>query len=109
MDNSPAKRLAVAKFMALRNSPLGSWDDNDVSSFHDILSVLQEAFGEDLSAFRIPDERMQPVPAYVQRRPRMGRPVPPIPMTGRRLCSEHFARQQIEGLYSYLQQMIDGE
>jgi hypothetical protein len=106
MDNVRGKRLAWAKFSALRNNLPGTWDENAVSDFHEGLTALEQAFGEDLSAFRISEERMQPVPMNIQRQPPSGHPVPRPPLAKSRYCSGQFARQQVEGVHSYLERLI---
>ena len=105
MDDARRRGLAWAKFTALRNNLPRTWDETAVSDFHQILVGLQEAFGEDLSAFRITQDRMKPVPVNVQRQPRSGRPVPPPLMSQARYCSVQFALQQVEGVYSYLEHL----
>jgi hypothetical protein len=52
-------RVARARFDALRrNIPL-SLKKEDVAEYHSILDALQTATGEDLSAFRIPNDQFK--------------------------------------------------
>jgi hypothetical protein len=102
------KGLAKARFLPLLNSPPCDWDETDIARFHQILSALEEAYGEDLSAFRIPEERLKDIPMYAQRQPRSGRAVARPPMAKSRYCPAEFARQQIEGVHFYLQVLDSG-
>jgi hypothetical protein len=91
--------------MALLDFPPVEWDEAAVSHFHEILFALQEAFGMDLSEFRIPDRLMMPIPPYVRRMPRRSGLVPPISYS--RLALAQFAWQQIETLYLLLEPPVN--
>jgi hypothetical protein len=104
MDDSRRRSLAWAKFMALLDFPPVEWDEAAVSHFHEILFALQEAFGMDLSEFRIPDRLMMPIPPYVRRMPRRSGLVPPISYS--RVALAQFAWQQIETLYLLLESPV---
>jgi hypothetical protein len=74
--------------MDLRNNLPRTWDTTAVSSFHEVLAALQQAFGEDLSSFRIPGATQ--------------------PLSSSEYCSEQIALQQLEGVHSYLQRLQSG-
>lgn len=78
-----------------------------MAQFHQIVTALEEAFGEDLSSFRIPDSQMKrrvisagPVRARPGRRPIGGKK-----MSAKRYCDDSFMRRQIEGIVSYFQNL----
>ena len=88
MDDPQRQSSAWARFMELRNNLPRIWDTTAVSNFHEVLAALQEAFGEDLSAFRIPGATP--------------------PLSNSAYCSEQVALQQLEGVHSYLQRIQSG-
>ena len=101
------RSLALAKFCAFRNHPPRAFDEDAVTQFHQIVTALEEAFGEDLSSFRIPDSQMKrrvvsvgPVRARPGRPPSGGKK-----MSEKRYCDDSFMRRQIEGIESYLQNL----
>ena len=101
------RSLASAKFFAFRNHPPRAFDEDAVTQFHQIVTALEEAFGEDLSSFRIPDSQMEqrlvsvgPVLARPRRPPTGGRR-----MSEKRYCDDSFMCRQIEGIVSYFQNL----
>src|ERR1035438_2347092 len=88
MDDPRKRSSAWARFMDLRNNLPRTWDTTAVSSFHEVLAALQQAFGEDLSSFRIPGATQ--------------------PLSSSEYCSEQIALQQLEGVHSYLQPLQSG-
>jgi hypothetical protein len=107
MDDIRKRNLALARFNGFRNNLPDYLDDDTVAQFHEIISALEEASGEDLSSFRIPDTEMERrVISTGPLRARPGRP----PIGGRRMsekryCDEQFMRRQIEGIASYLESL----
>jgi hypothetical protein len=107
MDDARKRRLALAKLSAFRNHPPRAFDEDAVAQFHQIVAALGEAFGEDLSSFRIPASQMKrrvvsagPMRARPGRPPRGGRK-----MSEKRYCNDSFMRRQIEGIVSYFQNL----
>jgi hypothetical protein len=107
MDDARNRSLALAKFYAFRNNPPRAFDEDAVTQFHQIVTALEEAFGEDLSSFRIPDSQMKrrvvsvgPVRARPGRPPSGGRK-----MSDKQYCDDSFMRRQIEGIESYIQNL----
>ncbi len=107
MDDARKRSLALAQFDAFRNHPPSAFDEDEVTQFHQIVTSLEEAWGEDLSAFRIPDSRMKrrvisvgPVRARPGRPPSGGRK-----MSDKRYCDGSFMRRQMEGIVSYFQNL----
>jgi hypothetical protein len=105
MDDAQKWSLALARFNAFRSHPPNRLDEGAVAQFHEIVTALEEASGEDLSSFRIPDSEMkQRVISVSPLRARPGRP----PSGGRRMsqeryCDDQYMQRQIEGIASYLQ------
>lgn len=107
MDDARKRSLAFAQFDAFRNHPPRAFDEDEVTQFHQIVTALEEASGEDLSSFRIPDSQMKrrvvsvgPVRARPGRPPSGGRK-----MSDKRYCDDSFIRRQIEGIVSYFQNL----
>ncbi len=107
MDDARKSSLAVARFVAFRNHIPSRLDDDAVAQFHQIVTALEEASGEDLSSFRIPDTEMKqhvssrsPVRAWPGRPPSGG-----VKMSKKRYCDDNFMRRQIEGMASYFQNL----
>jgi hypothetical protein len=107
MDDARKRSLALARFDAFRNNPRRAFDEGEVTQFHQIVTALEEAFGEDLSSFRIPDSQMKrrvisvgPVRARPGRRPSGGRK-----MSDEQYCDDSFMRRQIEGIVSYFRNL----
>jgi hypothetical protein len=53
--------LAWAKFDALYKNLPGAVTESLVRDLHQILDLLEKSTGEDLSSFRIPEEKVQPM------------------------------------------------
>jgi len=107
MDDPRKTNLALAKFYAFRNHLPRAFDEEEVKQFHQIVTALEEAFGEDLSSFRIPDSQMKrrvisvgPVRARPGRPPSGGKK-----MSEKRYCDDSFMRRQIDGILSYFQNL----
>jgi hypothetical protein len=107
MDDARKRSLALAKFSAFRNHPPTQFDEEAVAQFHAIVTALEDAFGEDLSSFRIPDSQMEQ--RVVSVAPVLSRPRRPpsggIRMSKKRFCDDTFMRRQIEGIVSYFQNL----
>ena len=98
------KRDALAQFKALRGQPPRSWDETDVAQFHEIVTALEEAFGVNLTSFRVPDAQMKRRIVGVSRIGRSGRRRPPQ-MSNERYCDKEFVQRQIEGIVFYFQNL----
>jgi hypothetical protein len=100
MDDARKWTLAWSRFEAFRNHPPNWWDEEAVSQFHQIVTALEEASGEDLSSFRVPDSEMKQkiiaVSPATRRRPGSKT------MSEKRYCDEQYMRRQIEGIASYV-------
>jgi len=106
MDDARKSSLAVSRFEVFRNDPPRWLDDDKVLQFHDIVTALEEASGEDLSALRIPDSQMKQSVSWSPMRTRPGRP----PSGGKRMsvkryCDDNLMRRQLEGIASYFQNL----
>jgi hypothetical protein len=103
MDDARKWSLAVARFNAFRDDPPRWLDDDAVAQFHETVTALEQASGDDLSLFRIPDNQMRR--QVISSRPRRARPGRPPSggkrMSEKRYCDDKFMRRQIEGIVSY--------
>ncbi len=95
MDEAHKRRLAFARFEALRNSPPKTWHEVDVDELNRTVTALEEAYAVDLSSCRIPRERMQRRPTSIQRAPRSGRYAAQVQLSTELSCDAEFARRQI--------------
>jgi len=110
MDICLKQSRALARFQALQIHPPSSGDEGEVSQFHEIVSALEEAFDENLSAFRIPEDKLKQYEdesgstAWVDAG-RHGSRFSPAgkQMSERRFCDVRFLQQQIDGIAIYLQ------
>jgi hypothetical protein len=91
--------LARARFDALRKNVPKEVDRSRIDEYHQILDGLQQASGEDLSTFRIPESEVKPriVGAVPGTRSHPGRL-----LYGHEECDESFFARQIESLANYL-------
>jgi hypothetical protein len=71
-----------------------------VAQFHEIVDALEEASGENLSSFRIPDSEMKR--KVISIRPGRAPRGPRRWMSEERYCDVEFMRRQLEGIVSYL-------
>jgi hypothetical protein len=105
MDIANKQSLALARFQALRSHTPSAWDEGAVSQFHEIVSALEEAFGIDLSLFRIPEVELKPHVVSFGRASYSGRFPARKQMSDKRYCDRHFAQRQINGIVFYFQNL----
>jgi hypothetical protein len=87
--------LAWAKFEAMYKNLPDYLTEDDVRDFHGILDLLQQASGEDLKSFRIPDsrvERRETSSSYVTGRQDYSRA---------RYCERAYFLTQMDGVRGY--------
>jgi hypothetical protein len=104
MDNANKQHLALANFEAFRSHLPNSWDENEVSRFHKIVTELEDAYGLDLSSFRIPDAEMKPVLIGVSRIGRSGQRRP-SQYSGKKYCDDRVAQRKVDGIVFYFQNL----
>jgi hypothetical protein len=103
MGDAHSLNVAWVRFVAFRTDQPRSWDEREVSRFHEIVSGLEHAYNVDLSAFRIPDSEMKQQFVGAQRAPRSGRFPGRVQMSKKQYCDEQFARRQVEGIWLYFE------
>jgi phage terminase small subunit len=103
MDDNRRWLIAWSRFEAFRKNPPNWWDEGAVSEFHDIVDSLEEASGEDLSSFRVPESELKHE-IVVRLRATGRRPGRKI-MSKKRYVDEQFMHRQIEGIASYFQNL----
>jgi hypothetical protein len=103
MDENRRWLMAWSRFEAIRKNPPTRWDEGAVSEFHHIVDSLEEASGEDLSSFRVPESELKHEIIALQR-PTGRRPGRKI-MSEKRYVDEQFMHRQIEGVASYFQNL----
>jgi hypothetical protein len=106
IDNK--KSLAWARFVELRNHLPPRWNAVEVANFHEIVTALEEAYGVDLSSFRIPRDRIKPRRLRAQRAPRSGQHSSAPQYSDKPNYHESFVQRQIDGLHSYCQDLDSG-
>jgi hypothetical protein len=105
MGDTHNPNVAWVRFVAFRNDQPHWWHEREVSQFHEVVAPLEDAYGVDLSAFRIPDSEMKPQIVGVQRAPRSGRFPGRVQMSQKPYCDEQFARRQVEGIWLYFESL----
>jgi hypothetical protein len=105
MDNDNQQSLALARFEALRIHQPKSWDEGAVSTFHEIVASLEDAFGVDLSAFRVPAANMKPRTLGGSRAPYSGRFPARKHLSVQLYCDEVVIRRHIDGIVLYFQKL----
>ena len=109
MDQNPCN-LALAQLRTfLENVPTYIRDET-VRRYHEILSELEAASGESLRQFRIPDDKVAPRIAAVQRRGATLTSGVLVP-TKDKYCDADYFKSQVEGLCRHLKtsEMRHGE
>jgi hypothetical protein len=94
-----------ARFQALQTHPPSSGDEGEVSHFHEIVSALEEAYGVDLSSFRIPEAELKQRVVGSRRASYSGRFPARKQMSDKRFCDVHFLQRQIDGIAFYFQNL----
>jgi hypothetical protein len=105
MDNDNQQSLALARFEALRIHQPKSWDEGAVSTFHEIVTSLEDAFGFDLSAFRVPATDMKPRRLGDSRVSYSGRFPAHRQLSVQLYCDEAVIRRHIDGIVLYFQRL----
>jgi len=95
MEDQKKWHVAWARFSGFQTAPPSGWDAQTVEDFHEVLTALEAASGDDLTAFRIPQSRMKPQETSWNT------------MTGQATytdelyCDPQYARRQVEGVAAY--------
>jgi hypothetical protein len=107
MNDEQKQNTAWAKFLAFKANPPAIWDERTVSEHHQMIADLEEAFpGHDLSAFRIPDSRLERQVVGARRAPRSGRPMRGlVQWSSERYCDVDYALRQIDGIVRYFENL----
>jgi hypothetical protein len=96
--------IAWSRFEALQTHPPSTWYEDDVRQFNDIVTAL-EAFGHDLTSFRISNDMLKFRPTSIQHAGRSGRYPGSVRMAARRSGDEQEVRRQMEGIALYFQNL----
>ena len=78
-----------------------SVDEEIVERFHAIVRILEQASGEDLSIFKIPNEKLAPRITSVRRGSYGGGPGSAT-YSERKYCDDGYFRSQVHGLSNYI-------
>jgi hypothetical protein len=97
-------KMAAFRLEALRRDIPEDITEDHVVEYHRLLRELQEASGEDLSAFRISDNEVQKrlVRSLVTF---LGAPPPPPIYTEKKHCDRNLFSRQVEALWCYVQHL----
>jgi hypothetical protein len=104
MDHANKQRLAWTNFEAFRSHLPRSWDEDEVSRFHKIVSELEEAYEFDLSSFRISDAEVKPILIGASRIGRSGRRRP-NQYSAKKYCDQEVALRKVNGVVFYFQSL----
>ncbi len=100
MDDVDRKwHLAWAQLDAFSKNLPSSIEEKHVAEFHAILALLNEATGEDISPFLIPDEEVKPQIASV--RPAGRRSPALVNYTKQKYCAHDLMLRKIDAVYGY--------
>src|ERR1700690_853078 len=100
--DSNKQDLAWARLPGLRTRPRSDWGEQEIRDYQEIVYSLEAAYGTDLSAFGIPNDRVKRKPVTYQRAPRSGRFGAHVQYSNNALCEADFVQQQLEGLVAYI-------
>jgi hypothetical protein len=106
IDDFTKWNLGVAKLSGFMKHVRPPYREEDVTDFHGIVTLLEEATGADLSHFKIPDGKMQREIIGAQRGSYTGRPGR-VYYGSKKTCDSGFFRAQLESLASYLPALGD--
>jgi hypothetical protein len=95
--------LAKARFLALRQHQRDLWNRDNVARYHTVIADLEQAYGIDLTSFRVPDGEMRPRLIGITRAPLSGRFPARKQYSKESFCDEGLMQERIEGIYLYLQ------
>lgn len=99
------RHLALSRFEAFHKNQPNWWYEKEVQQYHEIVAALEEAYGDDLSSFRVPDTMMEYKIISIQRGSYSGRPGS-VQRSDKRSCEARYMRQQLDGLALYLQKHL---
>lgn len=94
--------LGISRLSAIMTNPASSVDEDHVGEFHEIVTLIEEGSGEDLSTFRIPVEKLQPKPlSFTRAAYGSGQPGSFI-YSEKKYCDTRYFRSQLRGLANYV-------
>jgi hypothetical protein len=105
MDQNRKWSLAWSELDSLRKNLPQSIMEKHVAEFHRILSLLHEATGEEISAFRIPDEEVKPVITSARRTSYTGRPGGRT-YSDEKYCDRDLMMRKIDATYGYFSSLM---
>jgi hypothetical protein len=100
--------LGLAKLNAFMQSIRGPYDEDDVAHFHEIITILEHACGENLSTFKIPADKLKPRVVSVQRASYSGRPGH-TRYADKKVCDPSYFLAQVQGIANYLPSLRSGQ
>lgn len=92
--------LAWANFDSFKNNLPEEVEDTHVNEYHQILDLMENSSGEDLSAFRIPDDKLEPKILSFQP-PRYRGGGGSVRYSGKKTCDRNFMQRKLQALESY--------
>lgn len=106
MQDQRAFASAWARFESFReNLPTYAVRQESITQYHRLLEELQASSGENLEAFKIPDDQIKPQPTGFQRGGYSGRPGRTFYTSDKR-CDHNYFSMQMDGLWSFLQKTV---
>jgi len=99
VDRAREWYIAMAKLEALAAHIPSRISRQHVEEFHEILTLFADATGEDISIFRVPDDKMQRQPISVSRATR--RTPGSIQWSEERYCDDNFFERRLEEVKLY--------
>lgn len=103
MDADRKWHLAWAQLDAFKKNLPGSVEEKHVTEFHAILMMLQEASGEDVSPFRIPDDELRRAITSIRRGTR--RFPSRASYSKEKHCDPNLMSRQIDAVYGYFKRL----
>jgi hypothetical protein len=101
MDDDRKWHLAWAQLDAFSNNLPHTITEKHVAEFHAILDLLHEASGEEVSAFRIPDDEVRATPTSVRRQSYSGRIPGHVTYSKEKYCDRSLMLRRIEAVRGY--------
>jgi hypothetical protein len=87
--------LALSRFEGVYKNQPNWWGENEVQQYHEVVTAVEEAYGDDLSSFRVPETMMEYAIVAIS-------PGRSVQRSNRRTCEPKYMRQKLDGLASYL-------
>jgi hypothetical protein len=100
--------VGAAKLSAFMKFTHPPFEEDQVTEFHNIVSLLEEASGEDLSQFRIPPEKLQPEVIGAQLTTDFSSRPGRLLYSDKKRCNSSYFQTQMAGLASYLPTILEG-